>query len=144
MKEIRIGKREIPLFYSTFEMIAIQREIGCTAFQLRDEVFGIVQEDEDDPMSVRLECVTDPEKTEKLGKLIRILGNAGLEEAGETPDLTDKWVMRAIRPAKIQDAMQRCLDAINDGMASEIPAKKSDEPVDVTLEQLEKKKEKDG
>ena len=83
MNTIKIGGREIPLFYSTFEMIAIQEEIGCTAFQLRDEVFGIRQEDEDDPMSIRMEVVTDPEKTKKLGTLLRIMGNAGLEEDGK-------------------------------------------------------------
>ena len=106
MKEIRIGKREIPLFYSTYEMIAIQKEIGCTAFQLRDEVFGIVQEDEDDPMSVKLGCVTDPEKTEKLGKLIMIMGNAGLEEKGETPDLTEKWILRNMKPQLIGELVE--------------------------------------
>ena len=101
MQEIKIGKREIPLFYSTYEMLAIQEEIGCTAFQLREEVFGIRQEDEDDPMSIRMECVTDPEKTKKLGTLIRILGNAGLEENGEKGDLTDKWILRNMKPALI-------------------------------------------
>ena len=76
MNTVKIGGREIPLFYSTYEMLDIQKEIGCTAFQLRDEVFGIRQEDEDDPMSLRFDCVTDPEKTARLGTLIRILGNA--------------------------------------------------------------------
>ena len=64
--EIIIGKRTIPLFYSTYELIEIQKEIGCTAFQLRDEVFGVINDDEDDPLSIRLTCVTEPEKTEKL------------------------------------------------------------------------------
>ena len=40
MTEIKIGGRKIPLFYSVYEMIAIQKEIGCTAFQLKDDVFG--------------------------------------------------------------------------------------------------------
>ena len=58
MTEIKIGGRTVPLYYSTYEMIAIQKEIGCTAFQLRDEVFGVKQDDEDDPMSIRLEVVS--------------------------------------------------------------------------------------
>ena len=41
MNEIKIGKRSIPMYYSTFEMIAIQEEIGCTAFQLKEQVFGV-------------------------------------------------------------------------------------------------------
>ena len=49
---IRIGGREIPLLYTTCELIDIQEEIGCTGAQLRDEVFGIRLENEDDPTSV--------------------------------------------------------------------------------------------
>ena len=45
MPEIKIGKRVIPLYYSTYETIAIQREIGCTAFQLNDRVFGVKKMD---------------------------------------------------------------------------------------------------
>ena len=80
MTEIKIGGRTVPLFYSTFEMVAIQEEIGCTAYQLREEVFGIRQENEDDPMSIVFDVVKDGVKTKKLGTLLRILGNAGLEE----------------------------------------------------------------
>ena len=101
MTEIKIGGRTVPLLYTTYEMIAIQEEIGCTAYQLRDEVFDIHMEDEDDPSSMTFGIVNDPKKTKKLGTLIRILGNAGLEEKGEEADLTDKWVLRQIRPALI-------------------------------------------
>ena len=59
--EVRIGKREIPLFFSTYEMIAIQREIGCTAAQLRDEVFGLKMDDED-PTKWTMDVATDAEK----------------------------------------------------------------------------------
>ena len=37
----------------------------------------------------------------KLGKLIRIMGNAGLEEEGSAPDLTDKWILRHIKPGLV-------------------------------------------
>ena len=46
MPEIKIGGRNIPLYYSTYETIAIQREIGCTAFQLNEKVFGVETIDE--------------------------------------------------------------------------------------------------
>ena len=138
MAEITLKGRTIPLLYTMSEMKQVQEEIAPVG----EFLYLMLGVNKDNPEDRSLYATA--EHLEALGKTIRILGNAGLEEAGETPDLTDKWVMRAIRPAKIQDAMQRCLDAINDGMASEIPAKKSDEPVDVTLEQLEKKKEKDG
>ena len=138
MKDIKIGGRTIPLQYTTFELIQIQEELGCTGHQLRDEVFGIRQEDEDDPTSIVFDCVTHGDKTKKLGTLIRILGNAGLEEAGETPDLTNKKVLRALRPADLANVVSTCMDAMNEGMASEIPEKEQTGPVDVTLEEIKK------
>ena len=141
MKTIRIGKREIPLFYSTFEMIEIQEEIGCTAFQLKEEVFGIRQTDEDDPMSIVLDCVTDPVKTKKLGTLIRIMGNAGLEEDGQEGDLTDKWVLRKMKPALIMMYALAALGVINDGNRIEAPEAENQGPVDEGLEEQEAKKQ---
>ena len=142
MKEIKIGKREIPLLYSTYEMLAIQEEIGCTAFQLREEVFGIRQEDEDDPMSIRMECVTDPEKTKKLGTLIRILGNAGLEENGEKGDLTDKWILRNMKPALIMAYAVAAMAVIVEGNRIEAPeAEEQQGPVDEVLEEQNAKKQ---
>lgn len=141
MQEIKIGKREIPLFYSTYEMLAIQEEIGCTAFQLREEVFGIRQEDEDDPMSIRMKCVTDPEKTKKLGTLIRILGNAGLEENGEKGDLTDKWILRNMKPALIMAYAVAAMAVIVEGNKIEAPEEEQQGPVDEVLEEQNAKKQ---
>ena len=142
MQEIKIGKREIPLFYSTYEMLAIQEEIGCTAFQLREEVFGIRQEAEDDPMSIRMECVTAPEKTKKVGTLIRILGNAGLEENGEKGDLTDKWILRNMKPALIMAYAVAAMAVIVEGNRIEAPeAEEQQGPVDEVLEEQNAKKQ---
>ena len=141
MKTIKIGKREIPLYYSTFEMVEIQEEIGCTAFQLKEEVFGIRQTDEDDPMSIVLDCVTDPAKTKKLGTLIRIMGNAGLEEDGQEGDLTDKWVLRHMRPALIMMYALAALGVINDGNRIDAPEAENQGPVDEGLEEQEAKKQ---
>lgn len=139
MKEIKIGNREIPLFYSTYELIAIERDIGCTGHQLNDLVFGIRQEDEDDPNSIVFDCVTDPEKTEKLGKLIRILGNAGLEEDGKEPDLTDKWILRRMKPSLIMIYAMAAMAVIVDGNKMEVEEQNG--PVDETLEEQEAKKQ---
>lgn len=141
MKTIKIGKREIPLFYSTYEMVEIQEEIGCTAFQLKEEVFGIRQTDEDDPMSIVLDCVTDPAKTKKLGTLIRIMGNAGLEEDGQEGDLTDKWVLRKMKPALIMMFALAALSVINDGNRIEAPEEEKSGPRDLILEEQEAKKQ---
>ena len=139
--DVKIGKRTIPLFYSTYEMISIQKEIGCTSFQLKDAVFGIEQKDEDDPNSIVFGCVTDTEKTEKMCRLIRILGNAGLEENGEEPDLTDKWVMRHMRPGLILPYAVATMVEMVDGNKMETPKKETENvPVDEGLEEIRSKK----
>ena len=141
MTEIKIGGRTIPLLYTTFEMVAIQEEIGCTAYQLKEEVFGIRQEDENDPMSVVFDVVKDGSKTKKLGTLIRILGNAGLEEKGEEPDLTDKWVLRNMRPGLIIGYALAAMNEITEGNRVEAPVPEGEQgPVDVTLEEQQAKK----
>lgn len=142
MNEIKIGKRSIPMYYSTFEMIAIQEEIGCTAFQLKEQVFGIRQVDEDDPMSIVLDCVTEPEKTKKLATLIRILGNAGLEEDGKEPDLTDKWVLRNMKPSMVMAYAIAAMAVITEGNKVEVPEDdKQTGPVDEGLEEENAKKQ---
>ena len=140
MTEIKIGGRTIPLHYTTYEMIAIQEEIGCTAYQLKDEVFGIRQEDEDDPSSVRFDVVNDAEKTKKLGTLIRILGNAGMEEKGEEPDLTDKWILRNMKPALILAYCVTVMAEITAGNTVEVQKQENQGPVDEGLEEENAKK----
>ena len=142
MTEIKIGGRTIPLLYSTYETIAIQREIGCTAFELKEHVFGIRREDEDDPTSVKFDVVTDPEKSERLGKLIAILGNAGLEEKGEKPNLTEKWVLRNMKPAMILSYAIAAMMEINEGNTMESAKTEAKPgPVDEILEEEQAKKQ---
>ena len=142
MTEIKIGGRTIPLLYTTLEMVAIQEEIGCTAYQLREEVFGIRQENEDDPMSIVFDVVKDGVKTKKLGTLLRILGNAGLEEKGEEPDLTDKWILRHMRPGLIIGYALAAMNEITEGNRVEAPTPEGEQgPVDVTLEEQQAKKQ---
>ena len=144
MTQIKIGGREIPLSYSAFEIIAIQKEIGCTAFQLKDEVFGIRKvEKEDEPNAepdVYFDVVKDADKIEKLGKLITILGNAGLEGEGKEPDLTAKWVLRNMKPALILPFAIATMAEINAGNMME--AKREEKgPVDELLEEEQAKKQ---
>ena len=141
MNTIKIGKREIPLFYSTKELIDIQREIGCTGFELKDKVFGLRQTDEDDPNSIVMDVVTDPERMEKLGKLIMILGNAGLEEDGQEPDLALKWVLRNIRPAMIGIYAITVMAVIIQGNQMEQKEEEKSGPVDMILEEENAKKQ---
>ena len=137
MASITLKGREIPLLYTTWEMKQIQEEIAplSTALSL---VMGRNPEDKTDTR-----VYGSAEHLKAVSALIRILGNAGLEESGQEPDLTAKKVMRALKPSELVNAINACMAAMNEGMASEIPPKEEDEPVDVTLEELKKKDEKE-
>ena len=140
MTEMKIGGRIIPLLFTTFEMLAIQRDIGCTAYELREQVLGYQKDDDD---HVTWGVLDDPEKQAKLATLIRILGNAGLEEAGQEPDLTEKWILRHMKPAMILGFGIVTMAEIMDGLSMESPAFQESEsgPVDEILEEQNVKKE---
>ena len=139
---IKIGGREIPLYYSSLEMVDIQKDIGCTAFQLNEEVFGVHLEDEDDPSSLRFGVVTDGEKLRKFGALIRILGNAGLEEEGRDPDLTDKWILRHMKPGMIMVYVIAAVAVVSEGNKVESTTTEEEQgPVDEGLEEQNAKKQ---
>lgn len=143
MDSIIIGGRTIPLFYSTLEMIEIEKSIGCTAFQLTEKIMGARRiggdDEEDENFEVQIDLIDKPENKENLGRLIRILGNAGLEEAGQEPDLTDRWVLRHIKPGMIMIYAMAVMAVINEG--NQMEAKKEDNgPVDVLLEEEQGKK----
>ena len=140
---MKIGGREIPLYYSTYETIAIQEEIGCTAYQLKEVVFGAEKIDEElgwEPENMRLTVANDPARMKKLGTLIRILGNAGLEEEGQAPDLTDKWILRNMKPGSVLLYAVIMLAVISTGNSME--AKEENKgPVDEILEEENAKKQ---
>lgn len=131
---ITLKGREIPLIYTTYEMKQLQEEIAPLG-KLNYAIYGRNPDDENDRSKY-----ASAEHLEAVAKLIRILGNAGLEEAGEEPDLTDKKVMRAIRPADLVEMVNACTQAMDEGYESEIPVEKQKGPVDVTLEKINKKK----
>lgn len=136
---MKIGEREIPMMLSTAELIDIQEEIGCTVGQLRDEVFGVEINFETD--EVKFGVVSDKEKLKKFAKLIRIMGNAGLEEAGEEPNLTDKWILRHMKVPMIAPYVVAVSAVINEWMYTEVSQKKKDGPTDEILEEENRKKE---
>ena len=138
MTTITLRGREIPLLYTVYEMKLIQEEI-CPLGDIFYVLFGRNKSDEGDTGKYG-----SPEHLNALARTIAILGNGGLEESGGEPDLTYKWVMRSLKPGKLSEAMSACLQAMNEGMESEIPEEKPKGPVDVTLEEMNKKKERDG
>lgn len=134
---MKIGGREIPLYMSVWETAQIQEEIGCTVGQLRDFVFGIQHNLETDEYSFDL--IEDKDKMRRLGTLIRILGNAGLEEKGLEPDLTDKWILRHMKPGMLIAYAVVMTAVINQAMQTE-SGEKQDGPVDELLEEENRKK----
>ena len=139
MATILLKGREIPLLYTVYEMKEIQEEIAPLG-KFQYVIAGQNPDDREDTSGYG-----GAEHLNAIAKLIRILGNAGLEEAGEAPDLTDKKVMRSMRPAEIAVIIQACIDAIAEGMASEAPEEPQPEgPVDVTLEEIKKKKARES
>ena len=135
MASVILKGREIPLLYTVFEMKAVQEEIGPLSKAVK-MIMGNNPDDIDD-----VSFAGSARHIDAIAKMVKILGNAGLEEAGEAPELTEKKIMRSMRPNDFASAVNACVNAMNEGMVSEIPAEKPEGPVDVTLEEMNKKKE---
>lgn len=133
MAQITLRGRVVPLEYTTYEMKQIQEEIAPIGKAIA-LMMGRNPEDETD-----MTQFAGAGHLEALGKAIRIMGNAGLEMAGEEPNLTDKAVLRMLKPPEIAAAMNACTEAMDEGMRSEIPPEEETGPVDVTLEEMKKK-----
>ena len=139
MVTINLKGREVPLLYTTYEMLDIQKKIAPIS-EAVNMLIGKSKEDKKGQYS----DLGSAEHLDTIAKMVTILGNAGLEENGEKPDLTEKEVLRAIKPGDVGVIVNKCMDAMAEGMESEIPEKKKEGPVDVVLEEIEKKKERDG
>ena len=134
MASLTLKGREIPLLYTTYEMKQIQEEV-CPLGDLQYVLFGRAKDAPEDDMS----RFGSPEHLSALGKTVVIFGNAGLEEAGEAPDLTEKKVLRSLRTPDLVNVINACTQAMREGMESEFPDKEDEGPVDVTLEEMKKK-----
>lgn len=134
--KLECGK-EIPLVYSTLQMLDIQEDIAPIekAIQL---VNGVNPDDKKDRSRIG-----GKEQLKALGAFLRILGNEGLRLQGQEQNLNDREVLSWIKPYEILIAVNACMEEMNKGMRSEIPAK-DEGPVDVTLEEMKKKEEKEG
>ena len=129
--------REIPLVYSTLQMLDIQEDIAPIekAIQL---VNGVNPDDKKDRSRIG-----GKDQLKALGAFLRILGNEGFRLKGQEQNLTDREVLSWIKPYEILIAVNACMEEMGKGMHSEILAK-DDGPVDVTLEEMKKKEEKEG
>ena len=145
MAAVTLRGKEYPLLFTTYELKIIQEEIGPIS-----RAINMVLGRDPDKKKQELDPEEEAQEIEKnlyfnsaehikaVAKMVRILANAWLEEHDQDPVLTDKKVMRGMNPAEMQIAIGACMDAMNEGMRSEIPDKKEEGPVDVTLEEIKK------
>lgn len=127
--------KEIPLVYSTLQMLDIQEDVAPIEQAIR-LVNGVNPDNKKD-----LTRIGGKEQLKALGAFLRILGNEGLRLQGQEQNLDDREVLSWIKPYEILLAVNACMEEMGKGMRSEIPAK-DEGPVDVTLEEIKKKKEK--
>ena len=117
--KIKIDTREIPLKFTMEEFAQIEEAIGNLS--LIDEIL-----------------LKGKNRVRNVCTAIRIMGNAGLAEAGQKPDLTDKSLMKVMQPRKLVEYQSAAIIAINQGMLVET---NEDEVHDLVLEDIERKKE---
>ena len=127
--------KEIPLVYSTLQMLDIQEDVAPIEQAIR--LVNAVNPDNKKDLT----RIGGKEQLKALGAFLRILGNEGLRLQGQEQNLDDREVLSWIKPYEILLAVNACMEEMGKGMRSEIPAK-DEGPVDVTLEELKKKKEK--
>lgn len=121
---IDAGGRSIPLVFDMISWGQMEEEIA--------------------PLQDISELLNGTSRVKTVLKLIRILGNEGLEISGQKPDLTEKWLGRNMHPKAIGDLSVKAMDAVTAGMEMETSADDGKKEIDVTLQEINKKKEPEG
>ena len=116
---VEIGGRVIPLKYTMRELADMEEQIG-TMDQFRDLI------------------LEGRKRLRNMAAAIRIMGNAGLKEEGQEPDLTDDGVLDAMDPNKMKSYQIAVLAAFTGGWKMET---EEDKEHDLVLEEIERKKE---
>ena len=116
---VEIGGRVIPLRYTMRELADMEEQIG-TMDQFRDLI------------------LEGRKRLRNMASAIRIMGNAGLKDAGEEPDLTDDWLLDNMDPNKMKTYQIAVLAAFTGGWKMETEEEKEH---DLVLEEIERKKD---
>ena len=120
---IEIGERKIPLRFRMNQFIEIEEEIGNLS-----DVKELILEGKD--------------RLRNLVKLIRILGNAGLKNAGEKDDLTDEWLTENMEPYDVKGYQINVLNCLSKETESESVKEENEEKErDLVLEEVQRKKD---
>ena len=121
--KITIGEREIPLRFRMNQFIEIEEEVGNLG-----EVKELI--------------LKGRQRLRNIIKVIRILGNAGLKNAGETDDLTEEWLTENMDPHAIMTYQIAVLACLSKESESQAAAEESeDKERDLVLEEINAKKD---
>ena len=110
-RTITLRNREIPLAFTCQEMLDIQKEIATPFRDAISIVLGRNPKDKNDSSKTG-----GNDHLNAAAKMIRILGNAGLEESGQEADLTDKKILRMMHPSEVVEIVNTCIDVISEAM----------------------------
>ena len=116
---ITVAGLEIPLRYTMRELADMEEAIG-TMDNFRDLI------------------LKGKRRLRNMATAIRIMGNSGLEHAGQPATLTDDWLLDHLDPGKLKAYQIAVLGAFTDGWQMETEEERVH---DVTLEEIERKKE---
>ena len=119
---IKIGEREIPLWFGMDQFMEIEENVGY---------MGDIQE----------LILKGKKRVRNIVSMIRILGNGGLKREGQAADLTDEWMKENMDPSKIMDyqiAVMACLQRDEDSQA--VNEENENKERDLVLEEIEQKK----
>lgn len=119
MYSVTVDGREIPLRYTMRELADMEEAIG-TMDQFRDLI------------------LKGKRRLRNMIVAIRIMGNSGLEHQGKPADLTDEWLLDHMDPNGLKGYQIAVLGAFTLGWKMETEEEKVH---DVTLEEIERKKE---
>ena len=120
---INIGERKIPLRFRMNQFIQIEEEVGNLG-------------------EVREMILKGKQRLRNLIKVVRILGNAGLKNAGEADDLTEEWLTENMDPHALmayQIAVMACLSRESESEAAKEETEEKER--DLVLEEIEAKKD---
>lgn len=120
--KVKIGGRDIPLRFRMPQFMEIEEEVG-----LLDDLKSLITEGK--------------KRARNTVSVLRIMGNAGLKAAGETPDLTDEWLKENMDPHALRTYQMCVLMCMAEESKSEAIAEESEEKErDLVMEEINAKK----
>lgn len=121
--KVRIGEREIPLYFGMDQFIEIEENIGNLG-------------------EVRELILKGKNRLRNMIGIMRILGNGGLKQEGQEPDLTDEWLRQEMDPHALlayQAVILACM--MRDEETQTVKEERENKERDLVLEEIAAKKD---